>query len=98
MIPMPSDRDTHEYPAPDDEEGFLYVREWEDHRLMDEYLFLARLFQNVASEVGFRADHPEHRDGTGHITAADVEAYEVADDIASAMSNLSYGDKPERAE
>jgi hypothetical protein len=93
-----TDDDTHTYPEPDDEEGFLYVREWEDHQLIDEYLFLARLFQATASEVGFRADHPEHRDGTGHITAGDIEAYEAADAIAEMMANLSYGDKPDRAE
>lgn len=86
--------DEHIYPEPDDEEGFLYVREWEDHRLKEETLFLARLLHAAAMEMAFRADHPEARDGTGHITASDVEMYEMADDIVERFPNLAYDGEP----
>jgi|APHM01.1.fsa_nt_gi hypothetical protein len=83
------------YPEPDGDDGFLYVREWEDERLVDEYLFLTRLVEATASEVAFRADNPEHRDDTGGITAADVQAYEVADAIREGLPNLDYGPDPD---
>lgn len=82
--------DQHCYPEPDPEEGFLFVREWEDNRLREEYLYLARLFYAVASEAAFRADHPEYRDGTGGITAADSKAYEAADGVAEVLAGLDY--------
>lgn len=70
---------TREYPEPDDEEEFMYVREWEDQRLESEFEFLLELFPVVASEIAFRADQPEQRDDTGSITAKDVDLYELAD-------------------
>lgn len=73
--------DEHTYPAPDEEEGFLYVREWEDKRLQEEFQFLAGLFAAAANEVAFRADRPEHRDGTGEIKATDVRYYDLADAV-----------------
>lgn len=70
---------TRSYPEEDGEESFLYVREWSDERLEDEFEFLLDLFPVVASEIAFRADSPEHRDGTGSITADDVDLYELSD-------------------
>lgn len=73
--------DEHTYPEPDEEEGYLYVREWSDERLQQEFHFLAGLFAMTAAEVAFRADHPEHRDETGDISARDVRYYELADEV-----------------
>lgn len=70
------------YPEPDPDEGYLYIRELEDHRLVDEFEFLAPLFHAVCAEIAFRADNPEIRDDTGDITAEDVALYEVADEVA----------------
>lgn len=71
----------HTYPEPDNEEGFLYVREWEDERLMQELRFLLPLFHAVTSEVAFRADHPEYSDGTGDIRASFTALYRLSDDV-----------------
>lgn len=73
--------DRHSYPEPDEEEGFLYVREYEDHRLVEEYRFLVDLLQVVAGEIAFRADHPEQRDDTGEIYAEDTKFYELSDEL-----------------
>lgn len=71
------------YYEPDADEGFLYVREWEDHRLETEWRFLLNLLHAVTSELAFRGDNPEHRDDTGLITADYSELYELADTLAS---------------
>lgn len=54
---------SHEYPEPDDEEGFLFVREWEDQRLTEEAEFLAELVDAVESEIRHRMDI-QYTDGT----------------------------------
>jgi hypothetical protein len=70
------------YPEPDSEEGFLYVREWEDQRLKREWLFLLSLFHDVTGELAFRADNPEHRTGTANIPPSYTELYELSDELA----------------
>lgn len=57
--------DDHTYPEPDDEEGFLYAREWEDQHLVDEFRFTMALLANM----------------TEAIRAGDAELYELVDEI-----------------
>lgn len=83
------------YRTPDPEEGFLQVREWEDRRLMEEYRFLSGLYHAVCSEVAFRADNPEYRDGTGEIRASNVDAYQTADTVA-AVAGLELDHYPDK--
>lgn len=85
------------YDIPTDDEGFLYVREWEDQKLVDNFLFLSDLYQVVASEIAFRADNPEHRDETADIGAKDVKLYELADKLPRYVYHIdrkhAQGDK-----
>lgn len=75
--------DKRTYPDDQEESGepWLFVREWEDNRLEQEFDYLSNLLSEVTSEIAFRADHPEQRDGTGDIRATDVDLYELMDEL-----------------
>jgi hypothetical protein len=47
---------THEYPEPDEEEGYLYVREMGDDELLTEYRHLLGVLEAMAGEVEFRLE------------------------------------------
>lgn len=91
--------DRHTYPEPDADEGFMYVREWEDRRLESEWRFLMNLFHAVTSELAFRGDRPEYRDDTGTITADASHLYELADRLARQMNQPGepYGPQPDES-
>lgn len=80
----------HKYPEPDPEENFVYVREWEDAKLMQEFHFLSRLYHVVCAEVAFRADKPQYRDGTDVIESTDIKTREIPDQIADVLQDLNY--------
>lgn len=44
----------HEYADPDDEDGFLEVREMSDEELTEELAFVARLMDAMTDEMRFR--------------------------------------------
>ena len=56
-----ADEKTREFPEPDPDEGFLYVREMEDHKLVEEYHFVAALLEAMAGEIDYRLTDGSHR-------------------------------------
>lgn len=86
------------YHDPCDDEGFLYVREWTDQQLEEEFTFLTSLYHAVLMEMAFRADHPEHRDGTATIVAEDSRLFELADGMRAELPVRTNTDPGERLE